>query len=862
MKFLSRASKEAGTPREPALSPKWRYRLPWQAALAVAAAGLALAVWVAAAHLLPFAVSAGSTAEKFTAISASISVGEDAASLMPLRADVDALQADLSAPAQSLRWLGRMSPAAFWVPGLHREFASWGGLGARLRRDLDTAAVLLDDTSRLMDTYDDAEAALAATDDVAGPPTLPVTADDLHASFSQHLDTLHGSAFGVVLELPGLRGPGKKLETLEDKMVSASRIGQTASLLLQDLVAIADGIQPLMDQVADDGSGSVDFTADSLKASLASLASQAQHAVSVAGELSGLLSGFDGTDNLFARVTSLKAVLDALVLTGQAGADTVDAMAPLLQAADSAEGGLLNGGSSLTSAFSEIEANRDRIESAITRLQQARLRLTEARTLGDTSGVARHLDALDTLTARMQEGLQLLNGLAPVAAGLLGADGERSYLVLGHSADELRATGGFVSAAWLVTFDPTGLTDVEYIDTVRMDDWERLDLYPKAPLGLEENMNAWVWLMRDVSWEPDFPTTAATAEDMFRLGQRRDVDGVVAINQWSLLRLVEAIGDVPAPEGGDPITSRNLLPILEQGTDEFGRAYMDLVLQGVLDKLRHSASLVTLVRLGSAIYDSLEEREVLVYLDDSESQAVMSRLGWDGAVRQDSGDYLYVVDSNVGWRKVDRSIQRDLSYEVDLRNPARPRATLSLTYTNHSGPGSPGCVPQWLSRGTDYSQLKNACYWDYLRAYLPLGIRLLSSDPLPLPEYSVAVEIGKGVPGEDTGSVWSDLGKTVFSGLVPIAAGERRTITLVYDLPSQVTIADGDGLQYRLLVQKQPGVRSRGITMTLRLPDGYTFASSSLPPQRVVDGQVSFVFEMTHDMLLDVHLVREPGGAG
>jgi hypothetical protein len=192
----------------------------------------------------------------------------------------------------------------------------------------------------------------------------------------------------------------------------------------------------------------------------------------------------------------------------------------------------------------------------------------------------------------------------------------------------------------------------------------------------------------------------------------------------------------------------------------------------------------------------------------------------------------------------------------------RPRATLSLTYANHSGPGSPGCVPQWLSRGTDYSQLKNACYWNYLRAYLPLGTRLLSKDPLPLPEYSVAAEIGRGVPGEDTGRVESDLGKTVFSGLVSIAAGERRTITLVYDLPSQVIILDGDRFEYSLLLQKQPGVRRRGVTVTLQLPDGYVIESSTLSPQRVVDGQASFVFELTRDMLLNIRLIREPGGAG
>ena len=117
--------------------------------------------------------------------------------------------------------------------------------------------------------------------------------------------------------------------------------------------------------------------------------------------------------------------------------------------------------------------------------------------------------------------------------------------MLGHSADEIRGTGGFVSSVWLVRFESGKLTKVDYFDSARVDDWERLLLYPKAPGGLEEHMNAWVWLMRDVSWDPDFPTTALAAQDMFRLGQRREVDGVIAINQWTLLKLVESLGSIP-----------------------------------------------------------------------------------------------------------------------------------------------------------------------------------------------------------------------------------------------------------------------------------------------------------------------------
>ena len=57
-------------------------------------------------------------------------------------------------------------------------------------------------------------------------------------------------------------------------------------------------------------------------------------------------------------------------------------------------------------------------------------------------------------------------------------------------------------------------------------------------------MNAHVWLLRDVSWEADFPTTANIASDMFYLGQNIRVDGVIGINQWVLVKLIESINEM------------------------------------------------------------------------------------------------------------------------------------------------------------------------------------------------------------------------------------------------------------------------------------------------------------------------------
>ena len=285
-------------------------------------------------------------------------------------------------------------------------------------------------------------------------------------------------------------------------------------------------------------------------------------------------------------------------------------------------------------------------------------------------------------------------------------------------------------------------------------------------------------------------------------------------------------------------------------TDQHGRAYADLALQGILNRLQEPVPLPTLLRMGSALFSSLRQRDLLLFLDDPTLQAAIEENDWDGGLRRDTQDYVYVVDSNVGWSKSDRNVERFVDYQVDLRKEPRRRISLTLGYNNHSGPGSPGCEPQWLNRGTSYGQLKNACYWNFWRVYVPHGSRLLSSSPLPLPEYSVSAETGRGLPGGDTVGVSSSYESTVMSGLFALEAGSSNEVSLVYDLPSDGRPQDGTDIQYELLIQKQPGVRRRHVSVGFTLPPGYRLTSTSAVPSYDHGSSIGFLFQIEEDTRL------------
>ena len=828
---------------------------------------MVIAGWRLGTTVIPLTLDAETRLSELRQIQLQELFADNTSALDGLRQKVTEINADIPPAVRFVGWVGRFSPAFSWLPGVQREMAAWASQTRRVEMDLDAAIDLLDSSSRLLDIYTATQNTLLTTS--AGPSgsQLRTRVLELGTSLDDSLSELDdavqlGRNFSLALQAPRVRDLSGRLGDLEDQMMDATMLGRDVSVLLGELLDLAEGARPLIGQFVIDGYEPEPLTGESLKATLTSVNERARSAKQKAEVVANQISDNGQADWLTSRLSALDQVLSVLIIVGRAGTTGLGAVDEALEAMNSSDGGLLDRDNGVFEIFDSFMEHEDEIATSISGLEQAQRILEDLKSSGDSAFAGSGLADVSRLVGELRTGLQMALDIAPVGESLLARDGVRKYLVLGQSADELRAIGGFVSSIWLVTFEDGSLVDVKYHDSVRVDDWDRLLLYPKAPAGLEEHMNAWVWLLRDVSWDPDFPTTARSAADMFKLAQRQDVDGVIAINQWTLLRVIEGLGSIPSVSGNAVITPRNLLSNLEQGTDLHGRAYMDLILQGLLDRINQPMSLPALIRLASSLHDTLQSRDMLVFFDDQSLQSVMGELGWDGRVRQDSPDYLYVVDSNVGWSKVDRNVERDISYVVDLSRGPQPRVSLTLGYVNHSGPGSPGCEPQWLNRGNDYSQLKNACYWNYFRVYTPLGARLLSETPLPLAEYSVSVEIGRGVPGQNTGNVSSSHNKIVFAGLTQLSAGDRGEVDLVYDLPASVVRRDGDRLTYELLIQKQPGVRQRDVKVEFLSPSGYHLASSAIAPVEVDGSRIGFRFLLTRDTVLSVEFERDSDGPG
>ncbi len=466
------------------------------------------------------------------------------------------------------------------------------------------------------------------------------------------------------------------------------------------------------------------------------------------------------------------------------------------------------------------------------------------------------VETLDPYLPLLRDGL----AAATILPKLLGAEGfgSQTYLILLQNEDELRATGGFITAVGTVTVDRGQMASYTLEDSYAIDDLSKP--YLPAPWQLDQYMYSHLWMLRDSNWSPDFPTSATLAEHLYTYTRPHSLDGVIALDQAAIRLLLQGVGPVEVDGATGPVTADNVIaymrsakaPVSGEALDqEWWRQRKDFMRRlgaSLVAKLQLDTGL-SWSTLGGAMLQALDERHVLVQLDDPTAAAVLADRRWDGAVRPGSADYLMVVDSNLGFNKANAAVETTLAYAIDLSHPDTPTATLTVTHRNPT-PGPAGCK-QAPDYGTgSYADLIARCYWDYLRVYVPAGAKLVEATPQAVPgEWMIR---GEPVPARVDRLDETD-GVSAFGTLLVVPLGETVQTIFSFSLPSSVLTVDGSGraFTYRLHIQKQAGTGAIPIQLDIHLPLGVQVTQAS-PNGAIGDNVWTLDSRLNTD--IDVHL--------
>jgi len=519
-------------------------------------------------------------------------------------------------------------------------------------------------------------------------------------------------------------------------------------------------------------------------------------------------------------------LLQIAVAVAAAGDRTFQAVAPAL---DLLSGSEANAGSGpgvgerllpvLVAAQPELRLAQQELAAAV----QARERIDVQSLSPQVAGLLEKLDRYLPWFETAVDGAML-------APGLLGASGPRTYLIVAQNNQELRPTGGFISGVGELRIEEGRLDSPRFSDSYAVDNLEVP--HELAPPDLQRTMLAQLWLFRDTNWDADFPTSARRALKVYARDRGVQADGVIALDLSALQRLVDAVGPLQVEGIAEPVTGQNVLPVIQAQWSEGGggwdpewwlhrKDFMGQIAKAAMERLTTGQGLQPL-KLAQTLKQALDEKHILIFLADPQAACLLRGRNWDGALVPPSSpsDALLVVDSNVGFNKVDANVARAIRYQVDLTGKEGPRARLTVTYQHLSRRPVGDCV-QEARYGDTYADMIERCYWDYLRVYVPAGSRLLAGPELPLPPGSLLARSGEAVPLPPISptlevgdwEVW-----TAFFALEPLA---ERALAFDYQLPVGVLDYNADGLiRYRLRVQKQPGAEAVPLQVEILLPPG------------------------------------------
>jgi hypothetical protein len=257
-------------------------------------------------------------------------------------------------------------------------------------------------------------------------------------------------------------------------------------------------------------------------------------------------------------------------------------------------------------------------------------------------------------------------------------------------------------------------------------------------------------------------------------------------------------------------------------------------------------------QLAAVFLKVLNEHHLLLQLDNSSMDSLLSRYHWDGAVRPEPGDFLMAVDTNIGFNKTNAVVESSLFYDVDLTNLSTPIGSLAVVHKNNAN-GVLVCK-QWdkirLAGEEDYPITD--CYWNYLRIYMAKGTQLLDAVPQYIPagwminDQSVPAQVDT-LPDEEIDGVQA------FGSLQVVPIGESLTASFRFALPAGILrTGPGSGQStYHLKVQKQPGTLAVPITIRIHFPNGTTIRA--IPAGAVVQDQnVFFETNLRTDIEFDV----------
>lgn len=372
---------------------------------------------------------------------------------------------------------------------------------------------------------------------------------------------------------------------------------------------------------------------------------------------------------------------------------------------------------------------------------------------------------------------------------MAGSNEPKKYLILFQNDNELRPTGGFLTAYSIIYIEDGKVTPE------KSDDIYVLDQKFTQRIPIPESLGRYLtterfWNLRDMNISPDFKVSMDTFFSHYSQvrGEPDDIDGIIAVDTQVLTQLLTILGPVEVPGYGTfsaeidprcecPQVVYVLSEIITRPTPylrEDRKGILGPMMQAILHKT-YEAPRQYWSDLFTLAWDSIKGRHLQLYFIDETAQLAAENAQAAGRLKApDSGDFIAIIDANLGGAKSNLFTEYSVLQTITGPTSGVIDKTVEITYRN--------------TRKADNCDLEagqlclNAIAPTWHRLYLPLGSKLIDA---------------QGFTQEP--KLYEELGLQVIDGFYKLDPLGVARIRINYQVPYDLD-------DYQLTIWKQGGV--------------------------------------------------------
>lgn len=409
---------------------------------------------------------------------------------------------------------------------------------------------------------------------------------------------------------------------------------------------------------------------------------------------------------------------------------------------------------------------------------------------------------------------------------------EKKYLIFFANNRELRPGGGFLGSFGILKIGNYEIQGIQVYDVYDADGQLTVHIDPPEPLS--KYLGVPHWFLRDSNFTPDFLQNYQEA--LFFLEKEmdmKDFSGSVLITTSAIENVLNAFGNLYIPDYNEYINAKNFYIKTQSYVEKDffpgstqKRNYLSLLMNQIFINLDQ----VSLKSLGHEIKKSLDEKQIVVYVNDPTVQTFFDSSFWSGRVIEPKctlpqnciADYLFPYDTNVGANKANYFVNRSMYLKTNIDDGGNINHLLSIQYKNNS----PSLV------------FPTGLYRNYFQVLLPIN--------------SVVNQVTKNGVKVDEVDQKDDTYKTI-GFFFEVKPGETADVKIDYALNNAVV---PDRQIYQFVIQKQIGASNSDFVLELTTGKNIYVLNQNFSP--VVKGrEIIYNTNLSTDKIFLVELMKQ-----